>query len=142
MTYVNSPFGDLERRRAQLEQIRQNTARLVKTQAHYRTSGVGEFRDETYIAFDCTFVELPCFTSGFSVESSTDVVAGRFPRVSVGVYDWRTNTRGFYTGAWIFFVVDTAGFLEDAQVNYDIVHHLSWEGIGMKDLPGYLLEDA
>jgi hypothetical protein len=94
------------------------------------------------LKFDLRFIEEPCFTTGFAVDESTDLVTGHYPRVSCGVYEWKKDNKGYYIGAWLFFTVDTIGpgAALGNEPNYKIHHHLKWEGKAIKDVPDHLLD--
>lgn len=142
-------FGSLENRRGQLECTRENSARLARSYGTHVTTGWGEIVAPDPIFFDCTFLNSPAVTSGVVVTSSTGgndndadgpLVAGRFPRVTAGVWRWVTDVNDNYTGAYVFFVVETAGFQFTAgtlpstpEPGYHLTHHLLFEGIAYKD---------
>ncbi len=143
MQYDNDPFGLLEATRAHRDAIRENTGRTARCMATYTTVGVGETRLDKGIPFDITFIEEPCFTYGYALDDdSVDLVAGHYPRVGCGVYEWIRDNRGFYTGALLFFTVDTVGPGDTVghEPNYTIHHHLRWEGTAIKDIPVHLLD--
>lgn len=77
--------------------------------------------------FGVSFIHRPSFTFGGSLEED-----GYLPEVppsySAGVYRWRKNAAGFYTGAWCFFNVDA---YEDGIV---LIFSLAWEGVASKDI--------
>jgi hypothetical protein len=137
------PFENMEARRGQVEAQRENTARLAKSFARWVTTGRGEIQVDSVFFFTCTFIAPPLFTSGFEIDESTPLKDGRFPRVNAGVWQWKQDTRGFYTGAWVYFTVDSLGpgqdYLRDDPL-YKINHHLCFEGIALKDIPAYLLD--
>lgn len=144
---TSSPFGDLEQRRARLEAQKENTARLAKSYATWTTKGIGEIIVPKAFAFDVTFVEEPAFTSGMALAEDQDLVKLHFPRAHAGVYDWVTipspsGEKDYYKGAFIFFVVDTIGpgQITGTEPQYEINHHLVWEGLALKDLPAHLLD--
>jgi len=136
MLYDSSPFSLLEAHRAQLAALRENASRMAKFYATWTTKGVGEIMVPTVFAFDIRFLEEPCFTSGVTLAGTLNPVTGHFPRATCGVYDWRTDTSGYYTGAYLYFCVDANG----GNPNYEVVHHLAWEAAAIKDLPAHLLD--
>lgn len=154
MYYDKTPFGDLEAHRAKIGAQAENTARLAKAYAFWVTSGVGEITLETPFKFNVAFLEQPSFNYGTVLDETNDLVPGFYPRVFAGVYDWVRETppgnidgdnsiTPFYTGAYVYFVVDTIGngaAFTDNQPVYKIHHNLTWEGIALKDLPAHLLD--
>jgi len=80
---------------------------------------------------------------GMSIDGDA-LVPTRFPRVTAGVYRWLQDTKGFYTGCWVFFVVDTqSSFIATTVTSdpgYDLIHDLSFTGIAAKILPAHLLD--
>lgn len=142
MQYDESPFGSLEARRASLAAQHENTARMAKFYATWVTKGIGEVIISECLKFSITFLHEPAFTSGIALGDDVDLVPGHFPRATCGVYEWDRNSKGYYTGAYLFFVVDTLGPGQSVgnEPSYEIIHHLTWEGTAMKDLPSYLLD--
>ena len=142
-------FGALEARRGVLERTRENSARLARSYGTHVTTGWGEMVVNTPILFGCTFLAAPAVTAGLVVDSSGTggdddadgpLVAGRFPRVQAGVWRWVTDINGHYTGAYVFFVVETVGYQMTGGVmpatsdpGYHLTHHLLFEGISYKD---------
>lgn len=135
-TYDRDALGLLEIRGALKDAQKENSARQARNVATWTTTGVGEVKVEKCFAFAATFIYEPIFTSGYALDEDDDLVTGSFPRAYAGVYDWKRDTRGYYTGAWVFFVVTANG----RPVNYTLHHHLSWQGMALKDLPAHLLE--
>lgn len=129
---VNPIVGALESHRAKLEQVWENTARQAWSYASLTTTGVGEIQHPTVVRFDCTFIEQPKVAHGFSLDGDT-LVDGSFPTVSAGVWKWWQDKRGFYLGAYVFFVVT-------GVASYAIQHDFTFSGIAIKDLPEYLME--
>lgn len=134
----NEIFGHLESHRAKIEQTRENGARLARAYAKYETNGWGEVLVKQAFDFGCTFLKEPSFTSGIIMRGPLTI--GRFPRVTAGVFGWKYDMRGYFTGAYVFFVVETAGFQANNGVlpnqedpNYKIAHHMTFEGISFKD---------
>lgn len=159
MFYANEPYGDLETARSRREAQAENEARLAKAYAFWTTQGAGEYLAPQPFKFDVGFVEMPCFSYGYSVvtdEEDQQLITGYYPRAHAGVRDWvREVPPGnqddidpslvpYYTGAYVFFVIDIMGALgvdgTTAFPNYTIIHHMKWEGLALKNLPAYLLD--
>lgn len=122
----------MEQRRGYIEQLRQNTSRLAQSYNSVTTQGGGGLRLPEVIVFNCTFVEQPVVAHGFVVE--TPLAEDDFPAVSAGVYDFQTDSRGYFIGAWVYVKVVV-------QDDYPRIHHdFTFTGIAMKDLPEYLLD--
>lgn len=134
--YDRDPYGLLQIRSSLIDAQRENTARQAKTTVTWTTTGVGAVKVEKVFAFPVTFLYEPIVSTGYALDEDDDLVDGSYPRAFAGVYDWKYDSRGYYTGAWVFFVVDTFG----KQVNYKINHHLVFQGLALKDLPAHLLE--
>lgn len=137
-----NPWLSMEGHRSRLRQHQENTARLAQSFAEYSTSGWGETRIQTITEFNCTFIERPHVSYGYSVDGDT-LVDTRFPRCWGGVYRWKTNPRGHYTGAWVFIVAETMSYqlnTDKEEPGYDLSHYFTFTGVAMKDLPEYLLD--
>lgn len=154
---VQPGFQALEQRRAQLQQVAENSARYASSYVTFTTTGWGEFLSPECQYFTTTFVERPSVSHGFSVDGDK-LIEGRFPRVTAGVHKWLQDENGFYTGAWLFFVVETMGLqwqdiyvmptAADGKVgtvhmktpippdpNYTLIHDFTFTGVAMKSLP-------
>lgn len=151
-----------ELRRAILERQKENTARTAKSRVYWTTTGSGEFVVDTAMRFDCVFVEKPHFTYGVELPDDQDLIKGKYPRTHAGVYNWvREHPPGnvtgdpddapeddllYYTGAYIYFVVDFIGngaTFTLPQPKYTLIHHMAFEGMAIKNVPvTHLLEKA
>lgn len=154
-------FEALEQRRSQIHRDAENAARYASSFVSFKTTGWGEFVSPEAQYFTTTFVRRPSVSHCMSLDGDA-LVTGRFPRVTAGVHKWLTDVNGFYTGAWLFFVVETMGMqFQDAYVmptsesesvgmvsmevpipadpNYDILHDFTFTGIAMKAIPSHLL---
>lgn len=153
MTFDN-PWLDMEKRRSEVNRHGENTPRLAQAWATWRTQGWGETAFPKCHNFDLTFAERPFVSySNVILRNSLDastydvddvLVDTRFPRCFGGVYQWRQTSRGFYTGAWCYVVVETASAFVAAlypEPGYTIQHHFTFSGIGIKELPEYDLDD-
>ena len=136
-------FDALEWRRAHLDQIRENTSRLAIAQCPCTTHGWVEFKIPTAQYFTSTFIHRPMVSIGCSIDGDA-LVPTRFPRVSAGVYRWVQDVRGFYTGCWVYFTVDTKDIYIPTKIlkdpGYDLIHDFQFTGIAIKALPSHLLE--
>lgn len=145
----------LQRQRSQAEQTAENTARTAWSWGSFDTTGSGEIVLATPQAFTCTFIYEPDIAHGFSIDPSTPPKAGRFPRVSAGVSGWVKNSQGFFTGAYVFFAIDTSGpdvdpgpsttggvnSLNDPPPSYLLHHTFTFSGVALKDLPSWATEE-
>lgn len=123
---------DLEARRGHLEQHQENATRPGRAWATYKTTGVGSKVEEVVFPFESAFMPdyLPIFHFGPVLDpDGDDLPADDPPRCTAGVYDWRLNARGFYTGAFCWFVVDSYTMTNDLR----LIWTLSWEGVASKD---------
>jgi hypothetical protein len=143
MSPVEPGFQALEQRRGQLDAIRENSARLAEAHLTFSTHGWGEFKLPEAAYFSCTFIEQPNITTGVALDGDL-LVPTRFPRVTAGVYRWLQDTKGFYIGAWVFFVVDTqSSFIATTVTSdpgYDLTHYFHFSGVAAKILPAHLLD--
>jgi hypothetical protein len=148
---MTNPWLEMEKRRSQVNQHGENTPRLAQAWATFRTTGWGEKSFEDCYEFDLTFAERPYVSYGNVILSSalTDVeevlIDTRFPRCWGGVFYWKQNARGFYTGAWCYTVVETASpfiVAEYEEPGYTIQHHFQFSGLGIKDLPEYDVDEG
>jgi hypothetical protein len=160
---IEPGFQAQEQRRGQMEAVRENSARYASAYVSYRTTGWGEFMAPDCQRFTTTFVKRPSVSHSCSLDGD-ELVDGRYPRITAGVHKWLQDDRGFYTGAWLFFVIETMGlqsqqvFVQNADAdntvglvavphpiaadpNYDIVHDFTFTGVAMKAIPAHLLED-
>lgn len=135
-TYDRDPYGLLEIRSALKDAQWENTARQAKTSVTWTTTGMGNIKVDHYLDLGITFMYEPAVSSGYALDEDDDLVDGSYPKAFAGVYDWKRTTSGYYTGVWVFFVVEVTG----KPVNYKIHHHFVFQGLAMKDLPAHLLE--
>jgi len=140
----------MEARRAEVNRHGENSPRLAQAWATFRTVGWGEKAFNNCYEFDLTFAERPFVSYGNVVITNRlqDVdevlIDTRFPRCWGGVYQWKQNAHGFYTGAWCYTVVESASpFIATTyeEPEYVIQHHFTFAGIGIKDLPDYRLDE-
>lgn len=143
MSPVSPGFQASELRRGKLDAIRENTSRLAVCQLSFSTHGWGEFKMPTAAYFTSTFIKRPLIASSVSLDGDK-LIATRFPRVTAGVHRWIRDVKGFYTGAWVFFVVDTQSSFIATTVatdpGYDLIHDMQFTGIAIKALPSHLLD--
>ena len=158
---VQPGWEALEQRRGLLQQTSENSARYASSFVSFNTTGWGEFISPDCQYFTTTFIDRPSVAHCLSIDGD-DLVEGRFPRVTAGVHKWLQDERGHYTGAWLFFVIETMGlqFQEiyvmptpaDGEVGtvhmpsaippdpgYHMIHDFTFTGIAMKSLPSHSL---
>lgn len=68
------------------------------------SKGAGQTRIAQPIAFRLTFIGQPTFTSGVTLAAG-QLQDGAYPVVSIGVFRWQKDGRGFYIGAWLWVAV-------------------------------------
>lgn len=151
MEAFDNPWHDQDNRRQRQNQIGENSARQANAWATFLTTGWGEVEFPDCYEFDLTFAERPFVSHSYVVLSNdlTDedeiLVPTRYPRAYGGVYGWKQNSHGFYTGAWCFAIVDTQSpYIATVEVdpNYTIQHHYTFMGLGIKDLPDYQVDES
>lgn len=138
---LNNPWLDQQRQREWVNQHAENSGRLAQAWGVFDSKGWGEKAFKRCFNFDLSFIEPPVVAYGFELDGDT-LIDTRFPRCSGGVYRYKTNSRGFYTGAWCFVTVSTqdyyvplSGEPEAAKdPKYDISHWFTFTGIALKDL--------
>jgi hypothetical protein len=138
-----NPWRALQAHEARVRQVVGNSARLATAVGFIDTNGWGEFQNEDVIEFGVTYIEEPAMSYGYAIDGD-DLVDLRFPRAWGGVYAWDRDTRGFYTGAYVFLIVDTKSVEDIADVpteipSYHLNHYFTFSGIAMKTLPDDLL---
>lgn len=143
----NELFSPLENHRQRTEQRRENSARLARAYVKTETVGWGEIIKQEVLEFGTTFLTEPFFTNGPILRGDSSgltgqLVPGRFPRITTGVWRWQHDEKGYWTGAYVFFVVETDGFQmsggvpsPDADPNYTIAHNMVFEAEAYKALP-------
>ena len=129
---INPVVSALDARRGRIEQTAQNSARHAFAYAEVATHGIGQVQHEQVIPLDCTFIEEPNVAYGFKIDGDT-LIENYFPTCSGGVWKWQQDYRGYYIGAYVFFVIT-------GDPGYDIKHDFTFSGIAIKDLPEYLLD--
>lgn len=139
----NTPWQNIRAHGARVQQANENGARHASSYTMIDSNGSGELLHPEVVEFDCTFIQEPIVAHGWALDGD-ELVKGSYPRVSAGVFRWRTNRRGHYTGAWLFFTVDVPGDLVDPETGnafgYSINHYFTFSGVAMKDLPDHLLD--
>jgi hypothetical protein len=82
------------------------------------TTGRGDIRIASPVKFSLTFTEQPFFTSGCVLHAGS-LVDHLYPTATVGVWKWQRDSRGMYTGAYIWVTVGAglnAQFAGDAYL--------------------------
>jgi hypothetical protein len=139
-----NPWGHIVRREGEGRQHLENTARLAEAYGFFETTGWGEFAVEACHKFGLTFVEEPVVAYGYSIDED-ELIELRYPRSFGFVYRWKQDTRGYYVGAWVAFVVDTlspaliAGVPTEDPM-YNLHHTFTFSGVALKDLPTDVLD--
>lgn len=146
-----NPWLSLEGRRQGVNQVGENSARQAMAWATFVTTGWGEVSFPDCYKFDLTFAERPFVSYSCSVirnslvDEDEILVPTRFPRATGGVWGWEQNSREFYIGAWLYVTVDTQSpyvLTVVADPTYTIQHHFTFQGLGIKDLPDYQVDEV
>jgi hypothetical protein len=123
-----------EDRRSYLGAIEDNAAANARLTLTFDSAGSGEFSTKYPIPFQTTFTAEPTVSTGVAFLGGKPV-PGYFPNVGAGVWHWQRDAKGYYVGAWLFFVVDindpggaTTSALHAART-YKLRHHLTFEGV-------------
>lgn len=110
------------------DQVRENTPRLAFAWGFSTTTGAGQLAYEDRVNFGLTFIERPAFSYGFAA-TALDPDELTEPLLASGwVFEWVTDTRGFYTGAHVGVSV------QGAAPDQELEHHFSFAGKAWKDL--------
>lgn len=126
-------FQALDARRQYLDAVRENGSRLATCFVTYTSTNWGNVTLPDVLYFTTTFVERPSVAYGSSVDGDT-VSTGNYPIATGGVARWHRDGNGFYIGAWLWLVV------ESAQGNaFTVVHDLTFTGVAYKTIPQSLL---
>ncbi len=139
MIYNETAYGLLEAQRARRETVNANAGRAATVSTTWTTKGIGEVRITEPFYFGLLFLEEPVFTSGVVLDmagKNPDLVKGHYPRAQAGIYEWVKPTDDHFTGAYLFFTVDTngPGQTPGVEPNYVIHHHLQFQGQAVKTL--------
>jgi len=125
----------LEARSGYLESVSENSARVARVSLVYQSTGHGEVKVEKAVKFPIHFIQEPSLTAG-RVLAGGDLVPGKFPNADAGVWRWERDDRGFYVGAYLYFVVDSNGQA------YRMNHHVTFEGDSLKMFNQQLMQTA
>lgn len=120
-------FRQLEARRVSADAKLNNSARDTDARFVFETSGTGERKVLKPISFGITFVEMPLFTYGLAV-ADHNLVDGAFPYGNAGVWDWHMSSKGYWIGAFMFFIVTG----EVQRLHW----HLKFQGEAMRAIAG------
>jgi hypothetical protein len=131
---VSELFRSLERRRGLVDQTTENSSRPGRSYAHYivDATGTGSVIEPVVFDFGTSFTTLPIFTFGASVDEDGDSELPLVPPMyAAGVYKWRQDASGFYTGAWCWFVVQWLS--DEPDDDFSLIFSLAWEAIASKN---------
>lgn len=134
----------VERRRAEVERHRENSARPAESYAKFETFGQGFIEFEERVDFGLTFIEEPYVSYGAKMDLDElgellgldAAVTPPVPMTTGMVTDWDLDDRGFYVGAWVgvrtyFPPVDAVA----SDLDVHIYHHFIFTAIAIKDIP-------
>lgn len=127
-------FRNLERRRGLVDQTMENSSRPGRSYAHYTVdaTATGYVVESGVFDFGTAFTTLPIFTFGASADEDSDAELPDIPPMyCAGVYKWRQDASGFYTGAWCWFFVQWPSTPPDDD--FGLIFSLAWEAIASKN---------
>lgn len=134
---------DLELRRREDSRHAENRARLALAFAEFDSTGQGAVEFGEMADFGVTFLEKPSVSTG--VEIDIDALAELLeldddedvplPHVTSFVTDWDLDDKGFYVGAYVAAAVSFADPLISVEVPVSVVHHFTFAGVAIKDIP-------
>jgi len=85
---ATSVTGGLERRRGDVERMRNQEVQIHRVSGRQLMDGVGEALFD--INFPVTFMEIPSFSFGGELDGNLAPVQGEFPTISAIVVKWNT----------------------------------------------------
>jgi len=137
---MNETWKALEGHRGKVAQIDENSTRAARFTARYTTTGLGVVTEQNVFAFDMAFLDMPTFNYGGALGDGLDLpdATADYPTYQAGVYRWKINGDGYYTGAWCWFSVTAGSSVDPSTFAMDFL--LSWSGIGSKNFiasPGF-----
>lgn len=100
------PTVPLQERRGTVDRVQQMHPRVYRVPGFLNVIGVGSSVQD--VNFPVKFVELPAFTSGWSLEDGQALQKGNYPRIDVGVATWHYEEHAmhvrYYVGATLAIV--------------------------------------
>lgn len=84
----------------------ENASRIAVVEVQQESKGIGQHRLPKPIIFPVVFRTEPHFTSGCATVSRIHDGLYHDPRGSSGVYAWKRDAKGYYTGAYCWLRVD------------------------------------
>jgi hypothetical protein len=87
---------------SRLQAQSQNTTRRATAEATFEARGVGTRQIKKPIIFSVTFSEEPHFVSGCATVVNADNSQYFDPIGHCGIYQWKINDKGQYTGAYLW----------------------------------------
>lgn len=118
------------------EAHRENGARDVNLYVTFQTEGSGQLISGE-VTFELPFFREPTMLSGVALARLPDETLYRLPSATAGVLRWVRNERGFYTGCFLFFVVEckaVEGQSPTVPAKPVLYHHLMFTGPSYKPM--------
>lgn len=144
MTAISTLQSAQDADRQSREQAKENQARPAFATLTYTTKGNGEFIAPAVLDFGVTFIEEPAFSHGAFISKIPNQTRWMFPRTEAAVLRWqRDNKTGFYTGAFMIYMVDVTSRLRRVPQEIpsaEVHHHLVFQGQAIKALPPKVME--
>jgi hypothetical protein len=106
----------------------ENGARWAVSSHTIETKGLTSARIADPVMFEAPFTQAPYISTGLAIRQDADPASGWIPQVSAGVWQWHRNTKGHYTGAYLFVHVGAGAIGSVLQ------HHFTFSGLAYKDL--------
>lgn len=106
----------------------ENSSRWAVSQHLVETRGSVRARLAEPLVFEAPFYDPPFVLTGAAIKKDMAPGAEWLPVTSAGVYQWQRNTKGHYTGAYVF----VSAF--DVEAQSEIQYHFMFSGIAYKDL--------
>ena len=138
--------NSIESQQLFVDTTRENSGRHCMVYGTFQTTGWGCAVFDTDVTFGVSFTETPIVSYAAAVpidqQGQTFGDYTNFPRVSGGVYRWRTTPKGLYTGAVCFACVELAAIADYTLLippalpaGFIMDHHFTFAGIAVKVVP-------
>lgn len=137
-------FDDVDRRAAEQDRNRENSARLAKAFAKFHSTGQGSIEFEDHVDFGLTFIEEPYVTYGSTIDLDglgelLDTEPGETPPLPLAsgmVTEWDQDDRDFYVGCWTAVrITFQPADAVDPALEVEMEHHFTFTAVAIKDVP-------
>lgn len=133
--------------KAALQQAQENATRRATVDTQYKTTGAGQKRQVHAIEFPVKFITEPHLVTGCGTLKNPDPATWHDPVGMAGVYRWKMDKAGYFTGAFIWIRVEISSIsgsgiiITDAGLgtgltpkNLKTMIYLTFSGTAVKDV--------